>query len=132
MFKKIPSKWLIWTVLIGLVPTITRFIAWLLTKDGVVDSWLTYSDLVAFGLVLHVSNLNEVGHASALFKERWKHVQIGVSVFFVIVYGVIMGGSIAAGDNLDSTSVLRFTVVLSTVSFLLSYSVQRELEAREG
>ncbi|AFJ43528.1 hypothetical protein [Francisella orientalis] len=68
--KKI--KWLIYTVLVGLIPILSRLIVWLVTKKGSV-SLFSPSDFVAFGLVLHISNINEIEHFSGIQKE-WKTV----------------------------------------------------------
>ena len=60
--KKI--KWLIYTVLVGLIPILSRLLIWLVTKEGTVEM-LNASDFVAFGLVLHISNINEIEHISS-------------------------------------------------------------------
>ena len=59
--KKI--KWLIYTVLVGLIPIISRFLVWGVTQAGTV-SILAASDFIAFGLILHISNINEIEHLS--------------------------------------------------------------------
>ena len=50
------AKWLIYTVLVGFFPILSRLIVWLVTRDGVVDL-LSPSDFVVFGLILHVSSI---------------------------------------------------------------------------
>ena len=57
--KKI--KWLIYTVIVGLIPIFLRFLVSLLTKPGTITMF-TASDFISFGLVLHISNMNEIEH----------------------------------------------------------------------
>ncbi len=54
-------KWLIYTVLVGLIPILSRFLVWGVTEPGIV-SFITASDFIAFGLILHISNINEIEH----------------------------------------------------------------------
>lgn len=82
--KKI--KWLIYTVLVGLIPILSRLIVWVVTKEGSVDL-LSPSDFVAFGLVLHISNINEIEHFSGVERE-WKTSQNGISIAFIAFYSV--------------------------------------------
>lgn len=55
--KKI--KWLIYTVLVGLIPIMSRLLVWLVSNKVGIEI-LNASDFVAFGLVLHISNINEI------------------------------------------------------------------------
>lgn len=55
------NKWLIHTLLVGLIPVLTRLMAWAGTATGKVDP-LAAADFIALGLVVHVSILNEMEH----------------------------------------------------------------------
>jgi hypothetical protein len=117
--KKI--KWLIYTVLVGLIPILLRLVVWLITKKGIVDP-LSPSDFVVFGLVLHISNINEIEHFSFIEKE-WKTIQNGVSIAFIAFYSVLFSVSLL-GDSLVDIQVITYcTIASSCVSFLISYSV---------
>ena len=52
-------KWLIYTVLVGLIPMLSRLLVLTVTQPGVV-SLIEASDFIAFGLILHISNINEI------------------------------------------------------------------------
>ncbi|EHC07698.1 hypothetical protein Sbal625DRAFT_0029 [Shewanella baltica OS625] len=117
--KKI--KWLIYTVLVGLIPIFSRLIVWIVTKEGSVDL-LSPSDFVAFGLVLHISNINEIEHFSGVERE-WKTLQNGISITFIAFYSVLFAITLIDEAIVDTQAITICTIVLSVVSFLISYSV---------
>lgn len=117
--KKI--KWLIYTVLVGLIPILSRLIVWLVTKEGSVNLF-SPSDFVAFGLVLHISNINEIEHFAGIERE-WKTAQNGISIAFIAFYSVLFALTLIGENIVDVTAITICTMVLSIVSFLISYSV---------
>ena len=117
--KKI--KWLIYTVLVGLIPILSRLIAWIVTKEGSVNL-LSPSDFVSFGLVLHISNINEIEHFSGEEMD-WKTAQNGVSIAFIAFYSVLFALTLIGNGIVDIAAITTCTIVLSLVSFLISYSV---------
>lgn len=117
--KKI--KWLIYTVLVGLIPILSRLIVWLVTIEGSV-SLLSPSDFVAFGLILHISNINEIEHFAGI-EKAWKTAQNGISIAFIAFYSVLFALTLVGENIVDINAISVCTVVLSVVSFLISYSV---------
>jgi hypothetical protein len=117
--KKI--KWLIYTVLVGLIPILLRLIVWTVTKEGTVNL-LSPSDFIGFGLVLHISNINEIEHFSSVERE-WKTIQNGISIAFIAFYSVLFSLTLIGENIVDVTAITICTIVLSVVSFLISYSV---------
>lgn len=117
--KKI--KWLIYTVLVGLLPILSRFIAWLVTKEGSVEL-ISASDFVAFGLVLHISNINEIEHFSNVEKE-WKTAQNGFSIIFIAFYSILLALTLVGGDLVDVEAITKCAITLAFVSLAISYSV---------
>ncbi|MFZ6770205.1 hypothetical protein ACO0LM_24390 [Undibacterium sp. Di26W] len=120
--KKI--KWLIYTVLIGLIPIITRLFVWGVTKSGATNL-LAASDIIAFGLVLHVSIINEIEHLSAEDKS-WKTIQNGMSIIFIAIY-CVLSTLVMLNEKFSSfidDSALRIcTIALAIVSMILSYTI---------
>lgn len=120
--KKI--KWLIYTVLVGLIPIISRFLVWGVTQPGTV-SLLAASDFIAFGLILHISNINEIEHLRDSNKS-WKTVQNGTSILFIALYSVLFSLvmlSESAPNFIDSLVVKICVIVLAFISFSISLSV---------
>ncbi len=115
------TKWLIYTVLVGLIPVIARLFIWLVTKEGSVDIFAA-SDFIAFGLVLHISNINEIEHFSAQ-KEQWKTIQNGGSIAFIAFYSILFAINLIGEKIVDVEAITRCAMGLSVVSFFISYSV---------
>lgn len=115
------TKWLMYTVVIGLLPIAVRalFSQW---SPGVVT--FTASDFIAFGFVLHISILNEIEHIEG--QKNWKTWQNGLSIAFIFLYGVFSCAVLAfeAGfKNIDIESVKHTAIAISMISFLISLSI---------
>ena len=118
------AKWLIYTVLVGLIPILSRFFVWIATKSGAVELF-NAADFVAFGLVLHISNINEIEHLS-LDNKSWKTIQNGISIAFISFYSVLFALTLlSTQDNtyIEKNATKYCVMVLSAISFLLSFSV---------
>jgi hypothetical protein len=123
------TKWLIYTVLVGLIPILSRSLVWLVTNAGTIN-FLSPSDFVAFGLVLHISNINEIEHFDNVGKE-WKTVQNGISIAFIAFYSVLFSLTLI-GDNVVNISAITYCALsLAVVSFLISYSVYDRISKSE-
>lgn len=114
-------KWLIYTVLVGLIPILSRLIVWVATKEGVVDG-LSPSDFIAFGLILHISNINEIEHFTHA-ERQWKTIQNGVSIAFIAFYSVLFCLTLIGESVINIGAITALAVTLSLVSFFASYSV---------
>ncbi|WP_165742162.1 hypothetical protein [Pseudoalteromonas sp. Z1A6] len=120
--KKI--KWLIYTVLVGLIPILSRLFVWGVTESGVV-SLIMASDFIAFGLILHISNINEIEHL-ADDEKSWKTVQNGISIAFIAFYSVLFAIimiSEGVPDFINVEAIKNCAVGLALVSFGISFSV---------
>jgi hypothetical protein len=113
-------KWFVYTVLIGLIPVFCRLLVWLVTKNGTIDP-VAPSDFIVFGLVLHIANINEIEHLNGI-GGRWKTFQNGMSVMFLVVYGLLFALTLNTA-SVDIDVIQQCVYVLCTVSFLLSFSV---------
>jgi hypothetical protein len=122
------SKWLAYTFLVGLIPVLTRLLTWITTTTGAVSP-LAAADLVAFGLVLHISVINELEHLPA--RERdWKTIQNGTSLIFITLYSALYAVTIIGEKStnlIDTTVMLRSSMVFAAISSLLSLSVFHRL-----
>lgn len=124
------SKWLAYTFLIGLIPIFARLLIWVTATDGIVPAFAA-ADFVSFGLVLHVSNINELEHLSAIDKG-WKTIQNGVSIIFIALYSVLYAVLLVGDKNaglVDAAATLYCVVTLSGVSTLLSLSIFHRISA---
>lgn len=121
MMGRKKAKWLIYTVLVGLIPILSRTIAWFVTKDGTLEL-LAPSDFVALGLILHVSNINEIEHIIEL-DQAWKTIQNGVSIAFIAFYSVLFTLALVGKSIVNINAITYCTMAMAFVSFLISYSV---------
>lgn len=116
------AKWLAYTVLVGLIPIICRLLIYFVSKQTDIAA-LSASDFVAFGLVLHISNINEIEYYN---EASWKTIYNGLSVAFISVYGVLFATHLlgtAQPGLIDIDSITKVSMLLSGVSFLLSFSI---------
>lgn len=117
-------KWLAYTVLVGVIPIGSRFLIWLVSNSNTMPLF-NPADFVAFGLVLHISNINEIEHIRAK-NYNWKTMQNGISLAFIVFYGVLYALTVmsdASPGYINIESIRNSVMVLCLVSLFLSYSV---------
>lgn len=121
-------KWLIYTVLVGLIPVFLRLLIWSVLQNRTMD-FLNASDFVAFGLILHISNINEIEHFND-HEQSWKTTQNGLSIIFIVLYSALFTCSLFDQSNpgLIDAGVLKYAaIVLSLTSLGISYSVYHRI-----
>ena len=128
----IKIKWLIYTVLVGLIPVLSRALIWFISQNRTIG-FLNAADFVAFGLILHISNINEIEHFNDSEKS-WKTIQNGISIAFISFYSVLYACSILGQSNpglINVKTITYFSLGLSLVSFLISFSVYDRISKLE-
>lgn len=80
------NKWLIHTLLVGLIPVLTRLLTWAATA-GEVDVFAT-ADFITLGLVVHISIINEIERLQKLRSES-KALLKGLCLVFVTLFGAL-------------------------------------------
>ncbi|WP_313347403.1 hypothetical protein [Stenotrophomonas sp.] len=115
------TKWLAYTVLVGLLPIFSRFLVWLVTKEGSIEPF-SPQDFIAFGLVLHISNINEIEHLVGADRS-WKTTQNGISAFFIAVHGVLFCLTLIGGDAIDQRAIMYCVGSIALTSLAISYSL---------
>ena len=121
-------KWLIYTVLVGLIPVLSRALIWFISQNRTMD-FFNAADFVALGLILHISNINEIEHFNDPEKS-WKTMQNGISIVFISFYSVLFACSLLGQSNpglIDVGAIKYAAIVLSLTSFGISYSVYRRI-----
>ena len=128
----IKIKWLIYTVFVGLIPVLSRALIWFISQNRTMD-FFNASDFVAFGLILHISNINEIEHFNDSEKS-WKTIQNGFSIAFISFYSVLFACSLLGQSNpglVNVRSITYFSIGLNFVSFLMSFIVYDRISKRE-
>ena len=112
------AKWFMYTVALGLLPALLRLMIGLTSPDKGIDL-LNAVDFIIFGLVLHISNINELEHFNDSEKS-WKTIQNGTSLVFVAFY---CGLYVSHLHGEVGTILLIVSILMGILSFLISFTV---------
>lgn len=120
------TKWLIYTVIIGLLPFLIRTIIFLFDNTSTYDFWINPYDFIGFGLVLNLTNINELEDRDVIDK-LWKTKKIGVSVILIFIFAAIFAiltySDFKSNTHLNILNVKICSFTLAVISFLFSYSI---------
>ena len=126
------TKWLMYTVLVGLIPIFCRPVVWLISQNRTIEL-LNPADIVVFGLILHISNINKIEHLND--SAQWKTAHNGISVAFIVGYAVLLTAYLFGQSNpeLVDIDVMRYVAgVLGIISFLLSFAIHSRTSKFNG
>ena len=131
------TKWLIYTVCVGLIPIIIRFfIYWFSNNITSIEYVFNETELITFGLILHLTNLNELEDRIDLDRS-WKTKKIGTSVIFMVVLSVLLGIAYLADANPKVLEINRVKIKLSAgaldlATLIISYFVYNRLNVNSN
>ncbi|WP_298153900.1 hypothetical protein [Flavobacterium sp.] len=124
------TKWLIYTVLIGLIPFFIRSFIALIDKTATSEFWLNETDFIVLGLVLNLTNINELEDRT--FEDMlWKTKKIGFSIlsiiFFSAIFAIVTYSDFKKSPDLDRIVLKECSIILAIVSFIFSFSIYNRL-----
>lgn len=123
------NKWLIHTLLVGLIPILTRLLIWAATTSGKLAPF-TAADFITLGLVVHVSILNEMEHL-LIRQQALKALLSGISILLITLYGTLYALTALADSNrelIDAAFVLVASAMFcagSTVFGLALFQISK-------
>ncbi|TBT50063.1 hypothetical protein D5E78_11720 [Vibrio parahaemolyticus] len=123
------TKWLAYTVGVGILPIGARLLANLLFNVEI--EWFSATDFIAFGFVMHISILNELEHMSA--NKDWKTKMNFTSIGFVFVFGLLTLAQLtteAVSTLLNANTLKYCSMIIAVVSFILAHSVFKRLSVQ--
>ena len=120
------AKWLMYTVTLGLLPALLRLMIGLTSPDEDIDLFSAV-DFILFGLVLHISNINELEHFT-YGEKSWKTIQNGASLAFLALY---CGLYVSHLHGETGTILLIVSMLMGISSFLISFTVYNRTSADE-
>lgn len=128
-------RWIIYTVIIGLIPIFLRIIMCLFSLNKDWGQLISPVDVAFFGLTLNLTNLNELNGETGLTpKEKSKFV--GYSVIFIILLSAIVGVLYFAeqtkGNIVDKNVVFVCSILLCIVSYLFSNAIMNKLNSLDN
>ncbi|SDH52925.1 MULTISPECIES: hypothetical protein [unclassified Duganella] len=104
------NKWLIHTLLVGLIPILLRLLASAAASTGKVEP-LAAADFITLGLIVHVSILNEMEHL--LIREpALKALLTGASIALITLYGTLYALTML-GERSPELINQRFVLLVS-------------------
>lgn len=115
------SRWLAYTVLVGLIPILARLFIWLVTKEGSISPF-SPQDFIAFGLVLHISNINEIEHLGDR-EAPWKATHNAISAVFIAIHGVLYCMTLIGGELVDESAISNCAGGIALTSLAISYTL---------
>ena len=132
------AKWLIYTIAVGFIPALFRMLVWFISQDKTGLDLFNALDFIVLGLVLQISNINEIEHLYDS-ERTWKTTHNGISVILIIFYSALLvfhllGESIPESiDGAAVKSLAMATAPLSiALSFMVYYRVSKLEEARNN
>lgn len=125
------TKWLMYTVVIGLIPIILRFFLYFTLSNNYSINIISLSDIAIFGLIIHISIINELEHYS---DKNWKIKQTVVSMLFIIIYSFLFALITFSNEVLVifDKNITILIILMSFVSFFIGYSVHYNSSLKEG
>ena len=132
------AKWLIYTIAVGFIPALLRMLVWLISQDKSALDIFNALDFIVLGLVLQISNINEIEHLYDS-EKTWKTTHNGISVILIIFYSALLvfyllGESIP--ESIDDATVKSLAMTAAPLSiglsFLVYYRVSKLEEARNN
>ena len=130
------AKWLIYTVAVGFIPVFLRLLLWLISQDRTSLDLFNALDFIVLGLVLQISNINEIEHLYDSDKT-WKTLHNGISIILIVFYSALfvfylLGESIPEAIDDITVKYLAMATALPSIvlSFMVYYRVAKLVEAR--
>ena len=130
------AKWLIYTVVVGFIPVLLRLLVWFISQDKLGLDLLNALDFIVLGLVLQISNINEIEHIYSSGKT-WKTIHNGFSIILIIFYSALFVFYLleeSIPESIDGAAVksLAMAAALPSIvlSFMVYYRVSKLAEAR--
>ena len=127
------SKWLAYTFLVGLIPLLTRLLVWAATTDEMVHA-VAAPDFLVFGLVLHISIINEIEHLPRK-EQDWKTIQNGTAVVFISIYSALYAVNILGEKNghlINEHAMLLVCLGIALTSITISLIIVHRLILRSA
>ncbi|QDV53687.1 hypothetical protein Enr17x_57680 [Gimesia fumaroli] len=126
-------NWFYFSVLIALLPVSCRLIIWIVLDNSIRIDAFSLVDLVAFGIVLHATSLNEINNIpvrkfTAEIRD-WKSRNVNTATFFLVLYGLFISLGIMTEVKtvkMNEYILLYSTFALGLVSLILSYRIYQK------
>ena len=127
------SKWLLYTVLCGAIPILGRLAIYYLLEQSDFPP-INPGDIIAYGLVLHITMLNSLDNFWPENK-RWTTIVNGTAIFGIVIYAILFTcHTLPMTSNNNKILLLAFFCIIPSVllgaliQFLLTRPSGREVK----
>lgn len=122
-------KWLFYTAILGATPLLVRLFLAFLVSGGQSIPWVDVTDIIGFGLILAITNINLLEHRNGL-EPAWKTRHIGLSLLLTVFLVVAFAATCldGAGAKVDAFKLICIAAILTTCALIHNYAVSDRLE----
>ena len=128
------TKWIIYTLIIGMIPFLIRSFIALIDKTATINFWLNPMDFIVLGLVLNLTNINEL-EDKTFENQIWKTKKIGFSIISLIIFSaflaIITYTDFKKNPDINETTLKICSITLAMISVIFSYSIYNRLNTSE-
>jgi len=120
------TKWIYYTVVVGLLPIILRALIGLFLNDNTSYDFIVTFDILFFGLLLGISNINEI---ELIYRDKYRDSWVtrtnGISLTAIIVFSVLIAITLIdeTYDLFRDELILSSSGLLSLIFLYFTYTV---------
>lgn len=125
------TKWIIYTVLIGLMPFFIRVFVFMLSVNREWSLLFNPVDFIFLGLTLNLTNLNELNNEKfdPILKLKFEGYSVIQIVILSGVLGILYFAEQSQKEILDRIVALVCVIAFCLVSFLFSNAIMNKLNS---
>lgn len=125
------TKWIIYTVLIGLMPFFIRVFVFMLSVNREWSLLFNPVDFIFLGLTLNLTNLNELNNEKfdPILKLKFEGYSVIQIVILSGVLGILYFAEQSQKEILDRIVALVCAIAFSYLSFLFSNAIMNKLNS---
>ena len=125
------TKWIIYTVLIGLMPFLIRLFVFMLSADREWGLLFNPVDFIFLGLTLNLTNLNELNNEKLepILKLKFEGYSVIQIILLSGILGILYFAEQSQKDILDKTIALVCAIAFCLLSFIFSNAIMNKLNS---
>lgn len=120
------TNWFIYTVIAGLIPLFVRFLIYIISTDKPFVFVLNIVDITLYGLILLITNINELEGGEDSFSKTSRRWYIGLSVMQIVLFAALLGitySSEGTVNSFDHNKMRILSIIMTSASFIMSFSI---------
>lgn len=125
------TKWIIYTVLIGLMPFLIRLFVFMLSANREWGLLFNPVDFIFLGLTLNLTNLNELNNEKLepILKLKFEGYSVIQIILLSGILGILYFAEQSQKDILDKTIALVCAIACCLLSFIFSNAIMNKLNS---